>query len=219
MRAVLALAMCVCVRVCWQTAEMCVCVCVYTYICVLYIYIHIYTYTYIYIYIYTYIYIYIYVSDSTQTERHRLTPHRKINRIYIHSGRYVYVGVFHSVEISNKSRFTSTWLHTITQWHTLIEKKKPPPSGGVPIYYVPSSRTVSKTTRFENDITNHTVLDEGCNAMFPFSINMFPLRREHSKYQGTWREMGGWGRVPFSRNLMRPTPRHKWYLTTGCRAH
>ena len=30
-------------------------------------------------------------------------------------------------------------------------------------------------------------------------------------------EVGGWGRVPFSRNLMSPTPRRKWYLTTGRR--
>ena len=28
-------------------------------------------------------------------------------------------------------------------------------------------------------------------------------------------EVGGWGRDPFSRNLMSPTPRRKWYLTTG----
>jgi len=35
----------------------------------------------------------------------------------------------------------------------------------------------------------------------------------------THREVGGWGRVPFSRNLMSPTPRRKWYLTTGRRAH
>jgi len=34
-----------------------------------------------------------------------------------------------------------------------------------------------------------------------------------------WREVGGWGRVPFSRNLMSPTPRRKWYLTTGRRFH
>ena len=32
-------------------------------------------------------------------------------------------------------------------------------------------------------------------------------------------EVGGWGRVPFSRNLMKPTPRRKWYLTTGRRFH
>jgi len=33
------------------------------------------------------------------------------------------------------------------------------------------------------------------------------------------REVGGWGRVPFSKNLMSPTPRRKWYLTTERRAH
>jgi len=34
----------------------------------------------------------------------------------------------------------------------------------------------------------------------------------------TW-EVGGWGRDPFSRNFMKPTPRRKWYLTTGRRFH
>ena len=33
------------------------------------------------------------------------------------------------------------------------------------------------------------------------------------------REVGGWGRVPFSRNSMSHTPRRKWYLTTGRRFH
>ena len=33
------------------------------------------------------------------------------------------------------------------------------------------------------------------------------------------REVGGWGRVPFSRNVMKPTPRRKWYLTTGRSFH
>jgi len=57
-----------------------------------------------------------------------------------------------------------------TQYHvveyTLIEKKKTP--GGVPIYYVPSSRTVRNRTPLEEPGTNpsrgvllHTVLDEG----------------------------------------------------------
>ena len=31
------------------------------------------------------------------------------------------------------------------------------------------------------------------------------------------REVGGWGRDPFSRNFMKPTPRCKWHLTTGRR--
>ena len=34
-----------------------------------------------------------------------------------------------------------------------------------------------------------------------------------------WGEVGGWGRDPFSRNFMKPTPRRKWYLTTGRRFH
>ena len=33
------------------------------------------------------------------------------------------------------------------------------------------------------------------------------------------REVGGWGRDPFSRNFMKPTPRRQWYLTTGRRFH
>ena len=35
----------------------------------------------------------------------------------------------------------------------------------------------------------------------------------------SYREVGGWGRVPFSKKLMSPTPRRKWYFTTGRRAH
>ena len=35
----------------------------------------------------------------------------------------------------------------------------------------------------------------------------------------SYREVGGWGRDPFSRNLMSPTPRRKWYLTMERRAH
>jgi len=39
------------------------------------------------------------------------------------------------------------------------------------------------------------------------------------RQRGEHGEVGGWGRVPFSRNLMSPTPRRKWYLTTGRRFH
>ena len=35
----------------------------------------------------------------------------------------------------------------------------------------------------------------------------------------TRRVVGGWGRDPFSRNFMKPTPRRKWHLTTGRRFH
>ena len=59
--------------------------------------------------------------------------------------------------------FTRPQTHT----HTLIERTPPPP-GGFSIYYVPSSRTVSKRTPLEAPGTNSsrrvlllTVLDEG----------------------------------------------------------
>ena len=42
------------------------------------------------------------------------------------------------------------------------------------------------------------------------------LRMSSESFDG---EVGGWGRDPFSRNLMSPTPRRKWYLTTGRRFH
>ena len=41
----------------------------------------------------------------------------------------------------------------------------------------------------------------------------------HCNLQCPNREVGGWGRDPFSRNFMKPTPRRKWYLTTGRRFH
>jgi len=49
-----------------------------------------------------------------------------------------------------------------------VDRKNPPPRGGFPIYYVPSSRTVSKRTPLEAPGTNSSrgvlllmVLDEG----------------------------------------------------------
>jgi len=45
------------------------------------------------------------------------------------------------------------------------------------------------------------------------------LQLKESYAFDSWREEGCWGRVPFSRNLMSPTPRRKWYLTTGRRFH
>jgi len=49
-----------------------------------------------------------------------------------------------------------------------VDRKKPPPPGGVPIDYVPSSKTVCKRTPLEGFVPGssrgvllHTVLDEG----------------------------------------------------------
>jgi len=63
--------------------------------------------------------------------------------------------------------------------------KTPPPSGGFPIHYVPSSRTVSKRTPLEEPGTNSsrgvlllTVLDEGTRPIqsimyVPWQVNRF----------------------------------------------
>jgi len=61
---------------------------------------------------------------------------------------------------------TPKWLRGVAGYTKFIETTPPP--GGVPIYYVPSSRTVSKRTPLEAPGTNSsrgvlllTVLDEG----------------------------------------------------------
>ena len=51
-----------------------------------------------------------------------------------------------------------------------------------------------------------------------FILSLWSVR-QHSCALSPGEVGGGWGRVPFSRNLMSPTPRRKWYLTTGRRAH
>ena len=58
-------------------------------------------------------------------------------------------------------------VQSTTVANTLIGRN-PPPTGGFPIYYVPSSRTVCKRTPLEGFVPGssrgvllHTVLDEG----------------------------------------------------------
>jgi len=79
----------------------------------------------------------------------------------------------YSIRVLNYKR-TQVFEYSITNAYmspvlanTLIERTPPPP-GGVPFYYVPSSRTVCKRTPLEEPSTNpsrgillHTVLDEG----------------------------------------------------------
>ena len=53
-------------------------------------------------------------------------------------------------------------------------------------------------------------------------FSKFHQRNESSQTHAlkeSFGEVGGWGRDPFSRNFMKPTPRRKWYLTTGRRFH
>jgi len=67
----------------------------------------------------------------------------------------------------NESRTSHIWMtHDILMER--IDRKNPPPPGGFPLYYVPSSRTVIKRTPLETPGTNFSrgvlilaVLDEG----------------------------------------------------------
>ena len=74
--------------------------------------------------------------------------------IYIHIYIYIYIYIY--------------YIYIYIYMYTYIDRKNPPPLGGFPIYYVPSSRTVCTRTPLEEHGTNpsrgvllHTVLDEG----------------------------------------------------------
>jgi len=61
---------------------------------------------------------------------------------------------------------------------------------------------------------------QGIETYIGKSIQLREIERRRKRDRDNiYGEVGGWGRVPFSRNLMSPTPRRKWYLTTGRRAH
>jgi len=68
-----------------------------------------------------------------------------------------------------------------------------------------------ETCKRDLDLLIH-VPSEHCRACTTSQI----LRARPSVFT---REVGGWGRDPFSRNFMKPTPRRKWYLSTGRRFH
>ena len=75
-----------------------------------------------------------------------------------------------ALSLSKKTNARKTFpkFEDVAYGYTQVDRKKPPPPGGFPIYYVPSSRTASKRTPLEAPGTNssrgvllHTVLDEG----------------------------------------------------------
>ena len=59
-------------------------------------------------------------------------------------------------------------VRTLCSFSSRVDRKKPPPPAGFPIYYIPSSRTVSKMTPLEEFVPGSsrgvlllTVFDEG----------------------------------------------------------
>ena len=61
--------------------------------------------------------------------------------------------------------------------------------------------------------THHICVCDHPHVYMKYASHMCALPHAHHG------EVRGWGRDPFSRNLMSPTPRRKWYLTTGRRFH
>jgi len=74
-----------------------------------------------------------------------------------------------------------------------------------------------------NDFWRHTTQGKKCyDSIYRFQEVLVHIDWKKSvvgQSSCRYREVGGWGRDPFSRNFMKPTPRRKWYLTTGRRFH
>jgi len=62
------------------------------------------------------------------------------------------------------------------------------------------------------EMSERREMREGCVTEMEKRVGICDLREMKG-------EVGGWGRDPFSRNFMKPTPRWKWYLTTKRRFH
>ena len=135
-----------------------------------------YTYTYMCIHIHVqilYKYFYNYAQTHDLIKMLCKRKHRGACFVFLYlSYTYTYIYIYiYSILMKMLCRRTqSSWecIHNMSQFHIYIDRKKPPSPGGFPIYYVSSSRTVSKRTPLEDSVTNSsrgvlllTVLDEG----------------------------------------------------------
>jgi len=140
------------------------CVYVFIYICIHW-YVH---YKYIYVYTHT-------VSNTPQhTAKHCKTQRNNVK--FCNTKSWNYLSTMSDTRIIWCSYWNS-WTNYLeipeqitltTNLPEYVDRKKSPPPGGFPIYYVPSSRTVCKRTPLEGFVPGssravllHTVLDEG----------------------------------------------------------
>ena len=124
----------------------------------------------------------------------------------------VYVRIYMYVHMQNTLQYTAVYRHCKTHCNTLQQTA------------IDCNRLQQTATRYAHksskpshdkhsdyvytqDSTQHTLQHTATNT------------RSQCITQSTRGEVGGWGRDPFSRNFMKPTPRRKWYLTTGRRFH
>jgi len=136
---------------------------------------------------------------------------------------------------SNSLKFTP--IHSITPIHSNLLQFTPIYSNSLkftPIYsnllqFTPIYSNSLQFTPIHADSLHFPPIYSNSIQSTPIHSNPFhftPIRAHkyiHAVESGSKTlfdgEVGGWGREPFSRNFMKPTPRRKWYLTTGRRFH
>ena len=155
--------------------------------------------------------IYIYIVAYTPTITHAY--------IYIHSCihtyKYIYIVAYTPTRVLHIVAYTHTPTCIQIKNHTCIRTRSCTPTLGAAPPWILLHANMQTYTSYPHPYIIHTYIrTHSCtptsDAAPPWILNTYICMT---------REVGGWGRDPFSRNLMSPTPRRKWYLTTGRRAH
>ena len=186
----------------------------------MFIYTYVHMYIYVYIYICTYVYICLYtcnrsiacwINTCRCTGVYAYTYIYMFTCVYMYGYTYIHMYVYVNIPATAPSR--------VGEW-----KWSPP-------------RRLAQRKFLKSQIHSHFVYTK-LSSELAFE-NFYGERRwspPHRLAQRTFRksqihrhfiyyieqrarEVGGWGRVPFSTNFMKPTPHRKWYLTTGRRSH
>jgi len=192
----------------------------------MYIYIHIYIYIYIYMYIHIDVYIYMYefvrICLSCVGEGVYIYIHIYIH-IHIHVYTYwcIYICVWVRADLLVVRRWGGKGgqLHIWSYMHNIYMYTYVWVRADLPV--VSRMRNLCDMIWFAWDTTRVREWSWGIYIQGHDSyvlVVMSQMRNLRWGGEGGW-EVGGWGRDPFSRNFMKPTPRCKWHLTTGRRFH
>ena len=144
--------------------------------------------------IHTHTHVHTHVHMHTHAHAHTYT------HVHIHRYMYIYLSTYQSIQLS---------IHTNTLcrhqgWRTVTEV-----TTTVTIASIKSTMRTTAKFRFScmspKYPTSHEFITNTC--LYALHLCQRPMRG------------GGLGSSTIFKNLMSPTPRRKWYLTTGHRAH
>ena len=145
---------------------------------------------------YTYIYIYTYLVSVMWNEESTSVINRSLMCIH-----------------RSNNRRCNTLRHTATHKHDLPQHKQT-------CWSIKRRSTTGMSRRKRLLVCTHSTFSETSAFFFMYHAKRLkPTNNYWSADTNKGGEVGGWGRDPFSRNFMKPTPRRKWYLTTGRRFH